>query len=133
MATTRGYRNNNPLNIRKNDDVFQGEVIPSKDKAFKEFKTMAYGYRAGFVVLRTYFNNYHLDTIRKLITRFAPADDNNHTENYIKAVSERSGKGADESIRYDKETMVSIVAAMSFVENGKEPDMADVNQAWSML
>lgn len=132
MAQTRGYRNNNPLNIRKNDDVFQGEVIPSKDNAFKEFKTMAYGYRAGFVVLRTYYNNYKLDTIRKLISRFAPSNEN-HTDNYVHTVCSRTKINENEPIRYDKDTMIGIVAAMSYVENGKEPDMADINQAWSML
>lgn len=38
----RGLRNNNPGNIRINDDLFQGEIRPSKDKSFKQFTTMAY-------------------------------------------------------------------------------------------
>lgn len=46
IMTARGLRNNNPGNIRINDDLFQGEVRPSKDKSFKQFETMAYGYRA---------------------------------------------------------------------------------------
>ena len=33
----RGLRNNNPLNIRRNSDVFQGEVNPGRDKEFKQF------------------------------------------------------------------------------------------------
>ena len=44
----RGLRNNNPGNIRKNSDVFQGEKT-SSDKEFKQFKSMAYGYRAIFI------------------------------------------------------------------------------------
>ena len=64
---TRGLRNNNPGNIRINGDLFQGEVRPSKDKSFKQFETMAYGYRAMFVILRNYIRNYKLDTIRKMI------------------------------------------------------------------
>ena len=47
----RGLRNNNPGNIRINDDLFQGEIRPSKDKSFKQFTTMAYGYRAMFKIL----------------------------------------------------------------------------------
>lgn len=31
----RGLRNNNPGNIRINNDLFQGEIRPSKDKSFK--------------------------------------------------------------------------------------------------
>lgn len=63
----RGLRNNNPGNIRINSDLFQGEVRPSKDKSFKQFETMAYGYRAVFRILSNYYRNYKLDTIRKMI------------------------------------------------------------------
>ncbi|MBX9055585.1 structural protein P5, partial [Parabacteroides merdae] len=51
IMTARGLRNNNPGNIRINGDLFQGEVRPSKDKSFKQFTTMAYGYRAMFKIL----------------------------------------------------------------------------------
>ena len=84
--TPRGLRNNNPGNIRINDDLFQGEVRPSRDKSFKQFETMAYGYRAIFKILRNYLCIYKLDTIRKMVGRWAPPGDNNHTEAYIKAV-----------------------------------------------
>ena len=70
----RGLRNNNPLNIRRNSDVFQGEVNPGRDKEFKQFKTMAHGYRAGFKILSNYYRNYKLDTIRKMIPRWAQDD-----------------------------------------------------------
>jgi hypothetical protein len=53
--TPRGYRNNNPLNIRHNADVFQGE-IKGNDKSFKTFETIQYGYRAAFVTLATYLS-----------------------------------------------------------------------------
>ena len=130
---TRGYRNANPLNIRINSDKFQGEIQPSGDKEFKQFETMAYGYRAAFRILKTYINNYKCDTIRKIISRFAPANEN-HTENYIRVVSERSGIPADDPIYADnREMMIRIVAAMSYVENGREAEMADVIRGWEML
>ena len=130
---TRGYRNANPLNIRINSDKFQGEVQPSADKEFKQFETAAYGYRAAFRVLRTYINNYKCDTIRKIISRWAPKSEN-HTENYIKVVSERSGIPADDPIYADsREMMIRIVAAMSYVENGREAEMGDVIRGWEML
>ena len=37
----RGLRNCNPGNIRKSADVFQGEIVPSGDSDFKQFRTMA--------------------------------------------------------------------------------------------
>ena len=129
----RGLRNNNPLNIRISRDKFVGEIQPSQDKVFKQFETAAYGYRAAFRVLRTYINNYKCDTIRKIISRWAPKNEN-HTENYIKVVSERSGITADEPILADnREMMIRIVAAMSFVENGREAVMSDVIRGWELL
>ena len=130
---TRGMRNNNLLNIRISTDKFQGEVQPSQDKDFKQFETAAYGYRAAFRVIRTYINNYKCDTIRKIISRYAPSNEN-HTENYIRVVSERSGIPADDPIYADsREMMIRIVAAMSYVENGREAVMSDVIRGWELL
>ena len=52
--TTRGIRNCNPGNIRNSKTKYLGEVRPSRDAAFKQFETMAWGYRAMFVLLHTY-------------------------------------------------------------------------------
>ena len=130
---SRGYRNCNAGNIRINSDKFLGEIIPSGDKEFKRFESMAYGYRAMFVILRNYKRNYSLDTIRKMIHRWAPENENN-TNSYINVVSERSGIPADDPIDTNsKEQMTRIVAAMSFVENGVEADMSDVIAGWESL
>lgn len=129
----RGLGNNNPGNIRINGDKFQGEVIPSRDKEFKQFESMAYGYRAIFKILRNYRINYKLDTIRKMIHRWAPENENN-TNSYINVVSDRSGIPADDPIDTNsKEQMTRIVAAMSYVENGTEADMNDVIAGWDLL
>lgn len=128
----RGLRNNNPGNIRKNSDVFQGEKT-SSDKEFKQFKSMAYGYREIFKILSNYYRNYKLDTIRKMISRWAPENENN-TDAYIKAVSDYAGIPADDPINVnDREQMIRIVAGMSKVENGREADMSDVITGWSLL
>ena len=133
MKETRGYRNNNCLNIRLSTDKFVGEVQPSTDKAFKQFETAAYGYRAAFKILRNYINNYKLDTIRKMITRWAPPSEN-ATDAYIKAVSDYSGIDPDEPIHADDRiAMISIVAGMSRVENGIPAVMKDVQDGWEML
>lgn len=69
---TRGLRNNNPGNIRKDGTHWKGEVEPSRDAAFKQFESMAWGYRAMFKCLNTYSRKYGLDTIRKMISRWHP-------------------------------------------------------------
>ncbi|GAA6353491.1 structural protein P5 [Parabacteroides merdae] len=129
----RGLRNNNPGNIRRNSDVFQGEKT-SSDREFKQFKSMAYGYRAIFKILFNYYRNYKLDTIRKMITRWAPPEDNNHTEAYIKTVSGYAGIPADDPININnREQMIRIVAGMSRVENGRDAEMSDIITGWGML
>lgn len=129
----RGLRHNNPGNIRINSDLFQGEIRPSKDKSFKQFNTMAYGYRAIFKILSNYYRNYKLDTIRKMIGRWAPENEND-TDAYIKAVSDYSGIPADDPINInDREQMIRIVAGMSKVENGREAEMSDVIAGWNLL
>lgn len=135
MAAPRGLRNNNPLNIEKTKggNPWQGEVVPSKDSRFAQFTSMAYGYRAAFKLLNNYQRNYGLDTIRKMISRWAPSNEN-HTEAYVKAVSDRSGVAADGRITTtNHDVMVPMVAAMSFVENGVEANIADVEAGWKLF
>ena len=93
---TRGMRNNNPFNIRKSSNKWFGK-INGVDKDFETFDTLVHGYRAGLVLLRTYYIKYHCDTIRKVIERFAPTNENN-TKAYIYWLSECTGFGADEKL-----------------------------------
>ena len=120
----RGIRNNNPLNIRHNGDVFQGE-IKGKDKIFKTFESMPYGYRAVFVTLATYLAR-GCNTIEKIITRWAPPFENN-TEDYIKRVEKWSGVSRNKPLSAtDGAEYILIIAAMSFVENGKNADISQI-------
>ena len=129
---SRGLRNNNPGNIRLSSTRYQGEV-DSSDSAFKQFKTMAHGYRAMFVLLYTYQRKHHLNTIAEMISRYAPAVEN-HTQAYIDAVSEWSGVPATSHITATNgDIMVPIVAAMSRVENGVFAHMPDVVAGWDLF
>lgn len=129
----RGLRNNNPGNIRKSNEVFQGEVIIGKDRDFKQFKSMAYGYRVIFRILLNYEKLYKLTTIRKIIGRWAPENENN-TSAYIYLVSSYSGIPVDERIDFtDREQMIQIIAGMSKVENGREAEMSDIIAGWALL
>ena len=130
---SRGLRNNNPGNIRKNGIVYQGEIVPSKDEAFKQFTTMAYGYRAMFVVLHTYQRKYGINTIADMIIRYAPAIEN-HTTEYIRAVAEASGVPSTSHITTtNADVMIPVVAAMSRVENGTPAVMKDVEAGWKLF
>lgn len=120
----RGIRNCNPLNIRIGN-TWLGERKNPDDTEFEQFVNMECGVRAGFCILRRYIRRYHLCTVRLIISRWAPANEN-HTESYIKSVSSRMGIDPDEEILYeDEETMVKLVDAMIRVECG-EPIKEDI-------
>lgn len=130
---SRGLRNCNPGNIRHSKTKYEGEVQPSRDSQFKEFCNIAYGYRAIFVLLDSYRRRYALKTIRGMITRYAPPNEN-FTDGYIRFVAQRTGIGADEPIdTRNKQDMIAIVAAISYIENGIKPVMQDIEDGWQLF
>lgn len=132
---TRGYRNNNPLNIEKSKGTpWLGEVSPEKntDGRFAQFTTMAHGYRAAFKLLHNYQRLHGCTMLGDFINRFAPPVENN-TRAYIATVSQRTGLADVSQIdTTDAITMCLIVAAMSYVENGIPADMEDVRAGWEL-
>lgn len=129
---TRGLRNRNPGNIRKSGTAYMGEVRPSQDTAFKQFETMAWGYRAVFVLLDSYRRRGYT-TLRQMIARYAPPVEND-TGNYVRCVSAWSGIDADEPLdTNDRITMLAVVAAISRMENGREAVMSDVEAGWALF
>lgn len=121
MATPRGIRNNNPLNIRIGN-TWLGEVPNPTDSDFEQFVSVRYGLRAAFYILRRYIRRYRRNTPAKIIRAWAPAIENN-TQRYIEVVCKRSLIAPDEVIDYaDKKTMVRLVKAMAFVECGVQLD-----------
>ena len=130
---SRGLRNCNPGNIRQSAVRYQGEVIPSSDPAFKQFKTMVWGYRAMFMVLYTYQKKHGLNTLEQMIRRYAPPAEND-TQGYIKAVCNWSGIGSEQILyTLDGHTMIPIVCAMSRVENGIAAIRSDVEAGWELF
>ena len=114
----RGYRNNNPLNIRISSDKWQGEIQPNTDGVFEQFETMAHGYRAAYIIIRNYIRKYGLNTVAGIITRWAPNNENN-TTGYISSVCAQTGFIPGTIIDpNDASQMQDLVAAMSVVENG---------------
>ena len=122
--TARGIRNNNPLNIRLSSDRWQGQVLPQRgsgEGAFCVFETMAYGWRAAFVILcRTYYKKYGLKTITDIIYRWAPPKENN-TMAYIRRVSGYISIGPDRQLgdpaTHPTQWML-LAVAMAVVECG---------------
>ncbi|MBR5877159.1 MAG: structural protein P5 [Alistipes sp.] len=129
---SRGIDNCNPGNIRRSKVRYKGERHPSSDPQFKQFESMEWGYRAIFILLDTYRQRYGLDTLRGMIWRYAPPEEN-HTAIYIDLVAERTGIDPDERLdTRSRKTMVPIVAAISKVENGVGPSWREVNRGFDL-
>jgi len=121
MNEPRGIRNNNPLNIRRSKDKWQGLSTLQEDREFFKFVSLEWGWRAAFVILcRTYYGKYGLKTIRDIVSRWAPPKEND-TEAYIRRVTDRIGIGPDRVLRSPKEhptQWMMIAMAMAIVECG---------------
>lgn len=130
---SRGLRNCNPGNIRRSSVRYKGEIRPSRDAEFKEFSSLAYGYRAMFVLLDTYRCRYGLSTIRAMIARYAPPAEN-FTEAYVRFITRRTGIAPEEEIdTRSARDMIPIVAAMSEIENGVAAVREDVEAGWELF
>ena len=117
----RGIRNNNPLNIRRSKDQWKGMAEAQNDRAFVQFKSLEWGWRAAFYLLtRTYYHKYRLYTIRTIVSRWAPTSENN-TKAYVDNVSRLTGIDPDEPIGIPSEQpsrWIALGLAMAIQENG---------------
>lgn len=125
----RGIRNNNPLNIRIGN-TWLGEVTNPTDNEFEQFVHVCYGLRAGFILLKRYINRYKLNTIEKIISRWAPHKENN-TRSYINQVAKGMNVTPDTPLLYeDKNRMCALVYEMVYVENGQHIQMSEIVAAY---
>lgn len=135
-SDTRGYRNNNPLNLRISNNDWTGKVPieQNTDGAFEQFITMPYGFRAAMKNIRTLVSKYDCSTIQKLINRWAPESDGNNPQRYATRVANRTGYATDAPIKtHDKDFMCHLVFAMAEVENGTLPLYTDIQLAYDLL
>lgn len=132
----RGYRNNNPLNIRYNSaNNWDGKVANNTDGVFEQFVSMEYGYRAALKLIRNYITKYDLNTVGQIISKWAP-DSENDTTAYISRVCSTTGWLPTKEIDpYSMQDMCDLVYAMAIVENGSTilPDYTQIYKGWEML
>lgn len=85
---------------------------------FCVFVNDAYGFRALALTLIAYQEKHGLNTIRGIITRFAPASEN-PTDAYIKSVCAAIGKEPDAPLdMHDLTTLTDMCRAIAVVEAG---------------
>ena len=133
--TPRNIRNNNPLNIRRSKDKWQGLDAKQNDPSFFKFESMEMGWRAAFVILtKTYYHKYRLFTIRKIIKRWAPSVEND-TDAYIKKVSDLTGIDPDEPLGIPSlypSRWMAVGLAMAIVEGGRQPKVFPLMRGWTL-
>lgn len=129
----RGMRNNNPGNIRIGSSPWQGKIPTGQntDGSFEQFTSYVYGIRAMIKNLL----NYNLNTIRGIVYKWAPPQDNNATEKYVDFVAIKTGLSPTQPLNLqDKNTLRKIVMAMAEMENGRPAITADqFNYAYSLI
>lgn len=132
MKMSRAERNNNPGNIKQNNQLFKGEVRPSGDSVFKRFTDMTYGFRAIISVLKTYFYKWGLKTLAAIIRRWAPETENK-TAQYLKFVCERTGLQPTDILKFSLSVFGAIILAIAHYESGyeKEEWQKNITDAWN--
>ena len=116
---TRGLRNNNPGNIRKSADKWQGLSAEQPDPEFFSFQTPEYGIRAMAKILKNYQVRHGINTIRGIINRWAPPVEND-TGAYIEHVARVVGVNPDQPINVN-DILRPLVEVIIKHENGVQP------------
>lgn len=129
--TARGIRNNNPGNIKKSSDNWQGAV--GVDGPFVVFSSALYGIRAITKILQSY-RRRGIVTLSQIIDTWAPPDiggDDNPTLNYINSVSQWSGIDVNQVV--DSFNYPVFIAGIIRFENGDQPyTMSYIHEGISM-
>lgn len=136
-SKVRGVRNCNPLNIERGTK-WKGLREVQGDTRFCQFISMQYGWRAALVIIRNYIKGRSgagrpLDTIEKIINRWAPPKEN-QTSSYVKTVCEETGIDMRTRVRWeDRAVICAIVKAMAKVECGVVFDIEPIFAAYDMI
>lgn len=132
----RGIRNNNPGNIELNSNKWLGLSQEQTDGRFAQFTTMPYGCRALLKLLSNYYRIYGLNTVKSIINRWAPNNENN-TDAYVKSVCKYLNVAPNQKIDLSNiEILVSLGKAIALHENGKDANIiaeSDWEKAVSLL
>lgn len=135
LSVPRGIRNNNPGNLRS--DISWAFMAGSDDKGFAIFDDSVHGIRALAKDLTTKINKDGLTTVPGIITKYAPASENN-VPAYIQSVIDDTGFNAGQELTADPQTISLLIRAIINHENGEQASYdyvsdADIQQGVAMV
>lgn len=116
VPVNRNVRNNNPLNIRRTSDVWEGQCARQTDREFVQFLSPEYGFRAAYKILNHYRNVHELTTIDAIVHRWAPNSEN-HCQGYINYLAEHMGISANDTLMDHQ--MAALMLHMANFEGAK--------------
>ncbi|WP_046060055.1 structural protein P5 [Paracidovorax citrulli] len=128
MTTTpRGIRNNNPGNIDRTSDRWQGMAEDqSGDPRFVVFSAPVWGLRALAKVLLSYYRKRGLNTVDSIIGRWAPSVEND-TGAYAQAVARAMDVAVRDELNIEHpDVLALLVEAIVQHENGQQPYPPDL-------
>lgn len=134
-----GLRNNNPGNLRPlpGGQKWLGEIAPDLTNNFSRFENVAYGLRAMITDITGDIVKDGDNTIRRLVTRYAPPSDNNPTATYINYVAQATGWHPDQVINPTLENINKLIRAKMAFElgaaNAAKISHSDVAEAFALL
>jgi len=136
---SRGIRNNNPGNLVFTSNNWIGKIPYNQNndlgKHFEQFTEVKFGIRAMLIDIIGDIGKGK-DTIKKLITEYAPPVENN-TKLYIEKVAKSVGLTPDQKIyQVDILFMLQIARAIINHENGKDAKLitdSDIKDAIEIL
>ncbi|HID9279649.1 lytic transglycosylase [Serratia sp. IR-2025] len=123
----RGIRNNNPGNLNyvgQNGAALEDHATPR----FARFNSAFEGFAALGKQIKAYYNGtskaagyQKLQSVEDIISRFAPASENN-TQTYINKLSKMLGVGRGDSLNIqDPQVLATLMNGITQIENGKNP------------
>jgi len=118
----RGIKNNNPGNIRHGEN-WDGQAPTQTDASYVQFISPEYGIRALFKNLLAYRTKLGLSTIRQIINRWAPPNEND-TTSYVANVAKFTGYNPDDVLPMT--AYPELLKAIIRQENGVQPYSDDI-------
>ncbi len=125
-AEPRGIRNNNPGNIEDGPFAKSQPGYAGSDGRFAQFMTPEHGQNAASNLLANY-GSKGVDTVAKVVNKWAPPSDNNPTSAYAAAVAKQLGVDPNQPLPMnDPGVRQKLASAMFQFENGKPVQMASL-------
>lgn len=129
--TSLCFRLNNPGCLRDGASNWKGKT--GSEKGFVRFSTMEYGIRASLINLRNTYFNKGLNTISKIMYKYAPPSENN-TEKYIADLETWTGFNRNRVLKFNEQEMYILFSKISRKENGFEAfNKNQFSTAWKLI